>query len=46
MIPKIHHSRFDTADELEEFINSFIDRSRIETIEFAGGKWIVWFWKV
>jgi hypothetical protein len=46
MKQNIHHESFDTAEELKEFITQKITRSQVQNIQFAGGKWVVWFWKV
>ncbi len=46
MKQNIKHESFATADELEEFVSKNIVRSQVQDIEFAGGKWFVWFWKV
>lgn len=46
MKQKIDHAKFDTANEVQEFITMHITRSQVQDIQFAGGKWVVWFWKV
>lgn len=45
-VPTIDVQTFNTAEELKEFITSFIKKSQVQSIQFAGGKWVVWFWKV